>query len=265
MAQEREWKIDTWNVNGVRASWGKGLKTYLAQASPTVLCLQEIKATPGQLNAEILNPLDAEGRPYHAFWAPAQKLGYSGTAILTREQPDEVRVGMGLSEFDQEGRLIGARFNKLWVWSAYFPNAQPNHARLPYKLKYNLSLQSFLWDFVKQGYEVVLSGDYNVAHQEIDLRNPKQNMNNSGFLPEEREWMTQFLGSGFVDAFRLFETGGGHYTWWSYRPGVRAKNIGWRIDYHCVSPRLKDQVKKVQIFPEVFGSDHCPVRLELTQ
>ncbi len=251
-------KIVTWNVNGIRAAERAGFLDWFKDQKADVVCLQETKAHPSQLSAFLLHP---EG--YQSYWQSAQKAGYSGVAVYTKKEPDEIIEGIGKSEFDSEGRVLGVRFKDLMVVSAYFPNAQRDHKRLPYKLAFCKSMLAFCKKWHAKGVNVVLCGDYNIAHREIDLRNPKQNQDNSGFLPEERAWMDHFLSSGYVDTFRSRNPEPGHYTWWSYRPGVRAKNIGWRIDYHCVNEELDDRVKKCWIRPEVTGSDHCPVVLEL--
>lgn len=252
-------KIVSWNVNGIRAAQRSGFLRWFEKENADVVCLQEIKATPEQLDPELLNPLG-----YHSFWKPARKPGYSGVAIYSREEPLRVLEGMGAPEFDDEGRILVAEFQRCAVISAYFPNSQRDHARLSYKLAFCDRIFEFCRSLEAQGKHLVLCGDFNIAHREIDLRNPKQNENNAGFLPEERAWMGQFLGAGFRDSFRERNPAlAGAYTWWSYRPGVREKNIGWRLDYHVVNGALWEQVSDARIHPEVTGSDHCPVSLEL--
>jgi len=248
----------SWNVNGVRSAAGKGLLQWMKASESDVICLQETKANLDQVGFDVHS---AHG--YRSEWMSALKPGYSGVATWFRGEPDEVRRGIGGEEFDDEGRVLSIRFGGVWVVNAYFPNSQREGARLPYKLRFCARMEQHLSDLRKGGAHVVLCGDYNIAHQAIDLRNPKQNENNAGYLPEERAWMTRFLGLGFVDAFRRAEPGGGHYTWWSYRPGVRAKNIGWRIDYHCVDQGLAERVRRAWIEPDVTGSDHCPIGIEL--
>lgn len=251
-------KVWSWNVNGIRAAAKNGFEKWFSDAGADVVCLQEIKATPEQLDEFLLHP-----KRYHSFWHPAEKLGYSGTAIYSKKEPLQVVKGLGIEEFDREGRVLAAEFDQAIVISAYFPNSQRDHARLDYKLRFCDAMLKHLQKIVKKGKHVILCGDYNIAHHEIDLRNPKSNVNNAGFLPEEREWMTKFLSAGFHDTFRHFEKGGDHYTWWSYRPGVREKNVGWRLDYHCVNDGLLDRVKESTIHAQVKGSDHCPVFLKL--
>ena len=252
-------KLATWNVNGIRAAQKGGFLDWLHDEAADVVALQEIKAFPDQLDLQLVHPEN-----YQTLWNPAKKPGYSGTAIYTRKAPVEVLYGMGIPEFDDEGRVLVAEYKEFVLINAYFPNAQRDHARLDYKLRFCKAMKKFCDAYVKKGRSVVLCGDYNIAHNEIDLRNPKSNMNNSGFLPQERAWMDQFTSSGYVDVFRR-QTGDAphHYTWWSYRPGVRERNIGWRIDYHCVNEDFLDRVKKASHQPEVRGSDHCPVVLQL--
>ncbi len=255
-------KIQSWNVNGIRAAAKKGFEKWFADSGADVVCLQETKAHPDQLDLFLLNP-----NGYHSVFHSAEKAGYSGTAIYSKIEPTEVRVGMGIPEFDREGRVLIAEYKRpagpLAVINAYFPNSQREHARLGYKLEFCDAMLKLCRSYVKKGTDIVLCGDYNIAHEAIDLKNPKQNENNAGYLPEERAWMTKFLGSGFVDTFRHFEKGPGHYTWWSYRPGIRERNIGWRLDYHCVNENLTDRLKASRIHPSVVGSDHCPVELVL--
>ncbi len=252
-------KIVSWNVNGIRAAQKAGFLGWMDGVQADVVCLQEIKATPEQLEPALVNPLG-----YHSFWHPAQKPGYSGVAIYSRQEPLRVHTGMGVPEVDAEGRVLAAEYADFAVISSYFPNSQREHTRLPYKLMFCREMLRFCRSFEERGKSVVLCGDFNIAHREIDLRNPKQNENNAGFLPQERAWMEEFLQAGFVDTFREQNPGlAGAYTWWSYRPGVREKNIGWRLDYHVVSRAIYDRVKNADIHASTRGSDHCPVSLEL--
>lgn len=225
-----------------------------------MLSLQEIKATPEQLEKDMHSRLT---KGYHAYWHPAEKLGYSGTAILAKREPLRVFTGIGDAEIDREGRVLVADFGDHVVVNAYFPNSQRDHARLPFKLRFCGVMLKFLEKQREAGKHVLLCGDLNIAHQDIDLRNPKTNRDNAGFLPEEREWMTKFLAAGYVDTFRKFEPGPDHYTWWSQRPGVRAKNVGWRLDYFVCNEEASDRLKKAEHRPAVMGSDHCPVVLTL--
>ncbi len=251
-------RITSWNVNGYRAVWKKEFLSWLDGHSPDVLCLQETKSHPDQLTEEQLKPLG-----YNTYWSSAEKRGYSGVSTFSKSEPLEVKYGIGIDEIDSEGRILTTKFENVTVVNAYFPNSQREHTRLDYKLAFCVEIQAYLKDLVKRGENVVLCGDYNVAHKEIDLKNPKTNKKNAGFLPEERDWMSDFLSDGFDDCFRLFCDESGHYTWWSYRPGVREKNVGWRIDYFCTNSEFSKSIKSCVIHPEVMGSDHCPLTLTL--
>jgi exodeoxyribonuclease-3 len=255
-------KILSWNVNGVRAAVKSGLLDWLESEKPDLLCLQETKCREDQLDAATLAPLG-----YQTFWHSAKKAGYSGVAFYVRTGGavglTDVKNGIGDGSVDDEGRVITAHFGPLAVVNAYFPNSQREHQRLAYKLEFCDKIQAFAEGLVKSGNQVVLCGDYNIAHQAIDLRNPKANENNAGYLPEERHWMSKFLGAGFIDSFRHLVSEPGHYTWWSYRPGVRENNIGWRIDYHCINKACLPLLTDAWIMPQVRGSDHCPVGIAL--
>ena len=255
-------RLISWNVNGVRSAHSKGLLDWLDAERPDVLCLQETKADPDQLPKELLAPADSEGRPYRAYWASAKKRGYSGVAIWSREEPRSVSF-MGVPEFDDEGRTLVADFGLFVLVSAYFPNSQDAGARLEYKLGYCAAMKDLLDGFVAKGRRVLVCGDFNIAHKPIDLARPKENEGNPGYLPEERAWMDSFLGSGYVDTFRMFDPSPEKYSWWSYRTRAREKNIGWRIDYHCVDSGLAPAVKAAAILDQVQGSDHCPVSVSL--
>lgn len=252
-------KIVTWNVNGIRAIQKKGFIPWVEKEKPDVLCLQEIKARPEQLEPALLNL-----KGYEAHFNPAQKPGYSGTAIYSRVKPDEVWRGIGDPQFDGEGRVMGLRFGTLHVISAYFPNSQEAGARLDFKVEFCRRSTKLLKGMVAKGQDIVLTGDYNIAHEEIDLARPNDNHESPGFFPQERLAMTEFLAAGFHDVFREANPGkAGLYTWWSYRTAARERNVGWRIDYTSVNARLRDGVKRTWIQPEIQGSDHCPVGLEL--
>lgn len=248
-------KLVSWNVNGLRSILGKGLPGYLEKESPDILCLQEIKARPDQV--------DHEFHGFHVHWNPAQKPGYSGTALLTRTKPLAVTNGIGLAEHDGEGRVITAEFPEFFVVNVYTPNSQRELTRLDYRTRsWTPAFAEFL-----RGLEtkkpVIFCGDMNVAHQPIDLARPKENTRNAGFTVEEREAFDSILDLGFFDSFRAFEKSGGHYSWWSYQSGARERNIGWRIDYVCASHRLRGAIRSAFIRPEVPGSDHCPVGVTL--
>lgn len=249
--------IISWNVNGIRAIEKKGFLDWLHEEKPDVLCLQETKARPEQLSKELRSP---EG--YFAYFSSAKKPGYSGVAIYSKSEPDEI-TKFGLSEFDNEGRVLIARFENTHIISAYFPNSQAAGARLDYKLAFCESMLEYCNAKVKLGENIVLCGDYNIAHKPIDLANPKSNEKNPGYLPEERAFMTKFLEQGYIDCFRKFCSDGERYTWWSYRFHAREKNVGWRIDYTCVNVAFETKVKDASILDSVYGSDHCPVKLVL--
>jgi len=256
-------RVRSWNVNGIRSASGKGLFEWMARESADVVCLQETKADPSQLGQEFFGPLDADGRPYRAFWSSAVRRGYSGVAIYARDEPREVRR-LGDDRFDAEGRYLEADFGDLVVASAYFPNSQDAGARLDYKLAYCDAVLARLDALVSGKRHVVLCGDYNIAHEPIDLTYPKANEGNAGYLPDERAWMTRFLGAGYADTFRRLHPGEpGHYSWWSYRMKAREKDIGWRLDYHCVDEGLWSAVVSVGIQKDVTGSDHCPVAVDI--
>jgi exodeoxyribonuclease III len=250
-------KIISWNVNGIRAVEKKGFVDWMQLESPDILCVQETKAHPEQLSQEL-----KEVDEYESFWASAEKRGYSGVAIYTKKKPLEVRV-LGDERFDSEGRVLILLFDDFAVVNAYFPNSQEGGKRLDYKLDFCNTLLETCDSYVKQGIQIVLTGDYNIAHKRIDLKNPDRNENNPGFFPVERAWMDQFIEAGYVDTFRLFCQDPDQYTWWSYRFRAREKNIGWRIDYQCVSAGLRDSVEESGIMSDVMGSDHCPVSLVL--
>ena len=251
-------KLFSWNVNGIRAAQRAGFLNWFEDAKADVVCVQEIKASPEQLEEPLVHPLN-----FHSYWHPAQKPGYSGVAIFSRREPEDVKFGMGIPEVDAEGRVIVAEFSEFFLVNSYFPNSQRDHARLPFKLAFCEKMLKYLETLKAKGKAVITCGDFNIAHREIDLRNPKTNMDNAGFLPEERAWMDRFLSAGYTDAFRHFTPDPYHYTWWSYRPGVRDKNIGWRLDYHVINSESKDRLKYSEHQCKVKGSDHCPVLLEL--
>lgn len=252
--------VYSWNLNGIRSAAKHGFLPWLQKSDADLLFLQEVRATPEQLDQGLLAP-----DKYQSFWHPAEKKGYSGVALYSKRPlaKSDVILGLGNSDFDCEGRFIGVFYNNIFFAHGYFPNSQPEGKRLAYKLEYCRLVQNKLEEIRKDGVEIVLGGDINIAHTEIDLANPKQNYNNPGFFPAERDWLTRFLELGYCDAFRLFEKQGGHYTWWSQRPGVRQKNIGWRIDSHFVSENLANKVTSAKIHKEIYGSDHCPISIQI--
>ncbi len=250
-------KILSWNVNGIRAVEKKGFIEYVKNSGYDLIGLQETKAEPSQLSEELLN-IDG----YKSYFMSAQKKGYSGVAIYTKVEPLEIS-DMGFSEFDSEGRVIIAKFPEFTFINAYFPNSQDAGKRIEYKVDFCETMLKLCNERVARGENIVLCGDYNIAHTEIDLARPKQNEGNPGYLPEERSFMTKFLEAGYVDTFRHFRPTEVKYSWWSYRMMARSKNIGWRIDYHCVNKDFIDRVVDVEILNEVEGSDHCPVYIEV--
>jgi exodeoxyribonuclease-3 len=250
-------KIASWNVNGIRAASQKGMIEWLLRFKPDILCVQETKAHPDQLSKEILSPTG-----YTSAWAWAEKKGYSGVGVYCRKKPLAVS-NLGIKKFDSEGRTHILEYDNFTLINAYFPNSRDAGARLGYKLDFCNAILKKCNALRKAGKNIVLCGDYNIAHTPIDLTNPKANENNAGYLPEERAWMTKFLKNRYVDTFRMFTKEGGHYTWWSYRFNARAKDIGWRIDYFCVNEEFQSSVKKSIILKDVMGSDHCPVLLSL--
>jgi len=253
-------RIVSWNVNGIRAIEKRGFFEWLKKDDPDILCLNETKAEPGQLSAGFLSPA---GTSYKSFWASAKKKGYSGVAIYTKIQPNDVRF-LDKPEFDNEGRVLIADYNDFSLIAAYFPNSQDERRRIDYKLAFNDAMLKLCKSIVKKNRHFLLCGDYNVAHTPIDIARPKQNENSPGYLPEERAWMDSFLEAGNVDTFRHFHPEQtGHYTWWSYMGQARTNNVGWRLDYHCVDKGFLPRVKSSIIRPEVLGSDHCPVEIEI--
>lgn len=251
--------IISWNVNGIRAVEKKGFMEWLLGTGADVVCVQETKARPGQLSPQLLAPRN-ESAAYKSYWFSAKKPGYSGTAIYSKAEPDAV-FGIGEPEFDDEGRVCAAQYGSLVVISAYFPNSQDGGKRLDYKLAFCGAMLDFCNELVGQGKNIVLCGDYNIAHKPIDLANPDSNEKNPGYLPEERAWMDSFTSGGYTDTFRHFCDKPEQYTWWSYRTRARERNIGWRIDYQCVNDSFISKVRKSEIMADVHGSDHCPVRL----
>jgi len=252
-------KIITYNVNGIRAALSKNWLDWLKATQADVVCLQEIKASPDQLvDLHLLEELG-----YQHYWYPAEKKGYSGTAIFTKITPIHVEYGCGLPDYDREGRVIRADFEHCSVLSTYFPSGSSGDDRQAFKYQFLSDFQLYINDLKNTLPNLVICGDYNICHKPIDIHNPKSNANSSGFLLEEREWMENFIQSGFVDSFRHFNEEPHHYTWWSYRAGARSKNLGWRIDYTLVSESLKLNLKRAAILPDAKHSDHCPVLVEL--
>ncbi len=248
-------KLISWNVNGIRACVQKGFLDFFNEVDADIFCIQESKMQDGQLNLEL------EG--YHQYWNYAEKKGYSGTAIFTKQEPISVQYGIGIEEHDHEGRVITLEFEDFYMVTVYTPNSQDELKRLDYRMQWETDFLAYL-KILEEKKGVIFCGDLNVAHQEIDLKNPKTNRKNAGFTDEERAKFGEVLKAGFIDTFRYFYPDAeGIYSWWSYRFSARAKNAGWRIDYFCVSDCLKDRLQDAKILTEVMGSDHCPVQLDL--
>jgi len=248
-------KLISWNVNGLRAVLRKNFLDYLESESPDVLCLQETKAGPNDV--EQLWP-----SAYTTYWNTAERKGYSGTVVFTRTRPLEVRLGFGIDAHDREGRVVTAEYAEFFLVNVYVPNSQRELTRLAYRQEWDRDFLRYLKKLEKTK-PVIFCGDLNVAHTEIDLANPKANVKNHGFTPEERAGFGAFVKAGFVDTFREFEKAGGHYSWWSPMAGARARNVGWRIDYFLISSALRPRLKSAFIRPNIAGSDHCPVGIEL--
>jgi exodeoxyribonuclease-3 len=246
-------KLISWNVNGLRACVQKGFLDFFKEIDADIFCIQESKLQEGQIDLEL------EG--YHQYWNYAQKKGYSGTAVFTKEEPMNVICGMGIEEHDKEGRMITLEYPEFYMVTVYTPNSQNELKRLSYRMQWETDFLAYLKELEKKK-PVIFCGDMNVAHQEIDLKNPKNNRKNAGFTDEERQKFTELMKAGFMDTFRYFyPEQEGVYSWWSYRFRAREKNAGWRIDYFCVSESLKEKLIDAKIHTEVFGSDHCPVEL----
>ena len=249
--------IITYNVNGIRAALKKDLDQWLSASKADIVCLQEIKAKPEQFDEAAFNDLG-----YRCYINSAEKPGYSGVAILSKITPKHIEYGCGIEKIDFEGRIIRVDFENYSVMSVYFPSGS-NSERQGFKMEFLALFHTYITKLKKIIPNLIISGDYNICHQAIDIHNPKVNKNSSGFLPEEREWVSQFIDSGFIDSFRHLNKDPHHYSWWSYRANARAKNLGWRIDYNMISTPLLPKLKRSQILPAARHSDHCPVLVEL--
>ena len=251
-------RILSWNVNGLRAVYKKGFLDWFATEQPDILCLQETKASEEQIPDEL-----KQIQNYHAYWASAEKKGYSGVGLLSGKKPFHVKTGFGIERFDSEGRTLVADYGDFVLFNVYFPNGKASEERLQYKMDFYASFLSHVDNLRKEGKRIIVCGDVNTAHREIDLARPRENETISGFLPQERAWIDDLLSHGFIDTFRMFHQDGGHYTWWHLISRARERNVGWRIDYFFVSENLKDNIRSAFILPEVMGSDHCPIGIEL--
>ena len=253
-------KIASYNVNGIRSALNKGLDQWLSVNQPDVLCLQEVKALENQVDITIFHDLG-----YEVYWFPAEKKGYSGVALLSKIKPDGVVYGMGHPLYDAEGRMIRADFGDISVMSAYFPSGSSGDERQAVKMSFLDDFMGYSTDLLKEKPGLIISGDYNICHKPIDIHNPVSNKNSSGFLPEERAWMSRFLEEGgFIDSFRHFYEDPHQYTWWSFRARAREKNLGWRIDYHMVSKALESRLEGAAIQADAIHSDHCPIFLKIS-
>jgi exodeoxyribonuclease-3 len=251
-------KIMCWNVNGIRAASRKGFLEWLHRESPDILCVQEVKAQPEQLGKDLRDPGN-----YHSYWNWAEKKGYGGVATFSKVNPTQVQYGFGINGFDEEGRVIIAEYPNFILFNIYFPNGKLNKERLQYKMYFYDTFLDLVEPLYKEDKRLIVCGDFNTAHHEIDLARPKENEKVSGFLPMERAWIDKFVENGFVDTFRQFNKEPGQYTWWDLKTRARERNVGWRIDYIFVSTNLVGSVSKAFIMPDVTGSDHCPIGIEL--
>ena len=249
-------KIISYNVNGIRAAMRKDFIPWLSACNADIVCLQELKANPEQFDERAFRDLG-----YHCYWFPAEKKGYSGVAILSKVKPEDVICGTGDPSFDIEGRIIQAKFKAFTVLSTYHPSGSSGGDRLAYKFKWMEYFKDFIGGLNNDS--LIIAGDFNICHQPIDIHNPVANKKSSGFLPEERAWLDEFMKSGYVDAFRKYNQEPHQYTWWSYRTRAREKNLGWRIDYHLVSSNLEDKIINCRILSAAKHSDHCPILLEM--
>lgn len=256
-------RITTWNVNGLRAALKKGLLEWIEDDPPEALCLQEVRARPEQLDEGALQRL-SEIYP-SIIWNPAERAGYSGVAVFTNQPALETGAGIGAPRFDSEGRVIWLRYPGFTLFNIYFPNGGRALERVPFKLDFYAHLLEVCDDLHAKGQQIILTGDFNTAHREIDLKNPKANENNTGFLPEERAWIDRYLDKGFVDSYRALYPDRVQYTWWTFIANARSRGIGWRIDYFLVSKTLHERVEDVVIMDGVMGSDHCPVMLKMSE
>jgi len=252
-------KVISWNVNGYRAVWKKGFADWLTESRPDVLMIQETKSWAEQLKSEQLNP-----DQYTGIFSKPERKGYSGVATFSLKPPSSIAFGYDIERFDAEGRVIITEHNGILIANIYFPNGKQNLARLAYKMDFYEVTLDYFSKLASAGNKIVVAGDYNTAHKPIDLARPKENEHISGFLPEERAWIDRWIEAGFVDIFRRFNDKPEQYTWWDMRTGARARNIGWRIDYFFVSEAMIDQVKDAWISPNIIGSDHCPLGVEIS-
>lgn len=251
-------KIVSWNVNGLRAVCKKGFLGWFLSKRPDILCLQETKMSEIQLPDELK---DIKG--YHSFFSEAEKKGYSGAGLFSKEKPDKIIKEMGVKHFDSEGRMLRADYKNFILFNVYFPNGKASGERLKFKMDFYDTFLDYINTLKKKGKNLIICGDVNTAHKEIDLSRPRENETVSGFLPEERAWIDSLVASGFIDTFRIFEKEGGHYSWWDYKTRARERNVGWRIDYFFISESLKKNIRSASMQSDVMGSDHCPIDIDI--
>jgi exodeoxyribonuclease III len=251
-------KIISYNVNGIRAAMKKGLIGWLTTAQPDVLCLQETKARPEQVDVAQFEQLG-----YHHYWESADKKGYSGVAIISKKKPEHVENGCGMPHYDAEGRVIRADFKDFSLMNVYMPSGTSGDERQAFKMQWLDEFYDYAHQVAREKKQLVIVGDYNIAHEEIDIHNPKGNKNNSGFLPEERAWVSKFLDSGFIDSYRFLNPDDQRYSWWTYRFGARGNNKGWRIDYQVVTENMANRLLNADLLNDIVHSDHCPTLLEI--
>jgi exodeoxyribonuclease-3 len=252
-------RILSWNVNGIRAAHRKGFLEWFRRERPDVLCIQETKVQEEQLSDELTHLED-----YRAYFVSAARKGYSGVALYSNREPERIESGFGMTRFDEEGRTLVADYSDFLLYNVYFPNGKASKERLQFKMEFYDAFAEHVKALVERGKRIVVCGDVNTAHREIDLARPRENEKISGFLPEERAWIDRFIESGFVDTFRLYNQDPGQYTWWDLKTRARERNVGWRIDYFFISENLKDSLKSASILTEVQGSDHCPIAITLS-
>jgi exodeoxyribonuclease-3 len=251
-------RILSWNVNGIRAAYKKGFLDWINKEKPDIICIQETKAQQEQLPDELIN---IEG--YHSYYSSALRKGYSGVAIYTKPEPKSIKKGFGIEKFDSEGRILIAEYPEFILFNIYYPNGKASPERLHYKMEFYDAFLKYVDKLKKKGKNIIICGDVNTAHKEIDIARPKENEKISGFLPEEREWIDKFLSHGYLDTFRMFNQEPDNYTWWDQVTRARDRNVGWRIDYFYISENLKKKIKNAFIMPDVMGSDHCPIGIEI--
>lgn len=251
-------KIISYNVNGIRAALNKDFATWLKQASPDIICIQETKAQPEQIDTLLFEHLG-----YHVYINSAEKKGYSGVAILSKLNPDKIVHGMGIGKFDSEGRILRADFGDITVISVYVPSGTTGGARQDFKMEFLGAFKPFIYKLQEERNKLVICGDYNICHKPIDINHPEKHQKTSGFLPEERAWFDDFLSQNLIDSFREFNQEPNQYSWWSYRANSREKNLGWRIDYHILTEALRENLMTAAILQDAYHSDHCPVSIEL--